>query len=201
VLGAVIGLPTAYWFSRCSGKSLIAAETIINFPLVMPPTVLGYFLLVLLGVRSSFGQLYNHLFHAQLSFTWQGAAVAASVASVPLLVSHARLAFASVEREVQDSARMCGATEAAVFFRITLPLARPGVIAGLSLAFARALGDFGATLMFAGDTPGATRTMPLAVVDALEYGDTRSVLLFVVVACILSLVFSAISARFARQSV
>ncbi len=195
VLCMLVGLPIAHHLSK--GRNRGIADGLVNLPLVLPPTVLGYFLLVLLGRRSPVGAAYEHLTHETLVFTWQGAAIAACISSLPLIITAARVAFAAVERESQDAARVFGASEAQVFWLITFPIARLGVAAGTSLSFARALGDFGATLMVAGDIPGATQTMPLAIYDAVQTGDTRTILIFVVIASFLSLAFAVAASRLA----
>jgi molybdate transport system permease protein len=195
VLTILVGLPIAYLLAkrRFPGRSLAIGFS--SLPLVMPPTVLGYFLLVLLGRQGEIGHVYQALFHHQLVFTWQGAALAASVASSPLLISQARVSFESVDRSVEESCRVFGATELQTIWYVTLPLARRGVVAGIALSFARALGDFGATLMVAGSIPGRTRTMPLAIYDAIQTGDDRTVLTFVVIGSILALLFTALATR------
>lgn len=199
VLMIVIGLPIAFILGkkRFPGQSI--AEGVVNLPLVMPPTVLGYFLLVLFGHYSPLGKAYQAVFHQPLVFTWEGAAVAAGIASMPLLITQARVAFASIDRDIEDSARVFGASEAQTFFYVTMPLASRGVIAGISLAFARAMGDFGATLMVAGSIPDRTRTMPLAIYDALQTGDNRTIIVFVTIACVITLLFSVLASGLGRK--
>ncbi len=182
-----------------AGRTALA-EGIVTLPLVMPPTVLGYFLLVLFSRQHALGKLYEHLFKQSLVFTWQGAALAAAVASMPLLIIQSQVAFESIGQELEESARVSGATEAQVFFHIILPLARRGVVAGIALAFARALGDFGATLMVAGSTPGVTRTMPLAIYDALQSSDDKTMLTFVVITSLITITFTLLSRRYAYAS-
>ncbi len=197
LLAIVIGVPVAYLLSRRRFQGRAFAQGMVNLPLVLPPTVLGYFLLVLFGRRSELGRAYEAVFHQSLVFTWQGAALAASIASLPLLITQARVAFESVNSDTLDSARVFGATETQAFFHITLPLARPGVTAGIALAFARAMGDFGATLMVAGSIPGVTRTMPLAIYDALQMGDSHTLVTFVVIGSVISFVFTIAATRYA----
>jgi molybdate transport system permease protein len=198
LLCIAIGIPIALWASRRRSPSPFA-QSIINLPLVLPPTVLGYFLLVLLGRNSVIGQAYEHLTGHLLVFTWQAAAIAAAVASMPLLITQARVAFENVEREIQDSARVFGANELQVFAFITLPIARGGVIAGITLAFARAMGDFGATLMVAGSIPGVTRTMPLAIYDALIAGDNQTIYAFVTITSIITMAFTWTAMRMQKM--
>jgi molybdate transport system permease protein len=148
--------------------------------------VLGYYLLVALGRTSPLGHLYEYLFGAPLVFTWQAAVVASTFHAIPLLVKSARAAFETVDRSYEKAARNLGASDWRVFWRVTLPLSRRAVIAASVLAFARALGDFGATLMIAGDIPGKTQTASIAIYDAVEGGNT-------LVARVLVLMLSAIA--------
>ena len=194
LISVVLGLPIAYLLSlRWRGKALAAG--VVLLPLVLPPTVLGYFLLVFLGKRSPVGALYERVFHHSLVFTWQGAAVAASVASLPLMISQSTVAFSSVSRTITDAARVGGAGELQIIRHIVIPLARRGILAGITLAFARSLGDFGATLMVAGDIPDSTQTMPLAIYDAVQIGDNKTIIVFVAVSSILAIT-STIAASF-----
>jgi len=151
------------------GKNLI--ESFIILPMVLPPTVLGFGLLILLGKRGLLGRFLLDNFDLQIVFTWWAAIFAAAVVSFPLMYQSAKAAFASVDVALEQAARTLGSSESRVFLRITLPLAYPGLIAGLVLAFARALGEFGATLMVAGNIPGKTQTIPLAIYFAVETGD------------------------------
>ncbi len=151
------------------GKNLI--ESFIILPMVLPPTVLGFGLLILLGKRGLLGRFLLDNFDLQIVFTWWAAIFAAAVVSFPLMYQSANAAFASVDVALEQAARTLGSSESRVFLRITLPLAYPGLIAGLVLAFARALGEFGATLMVAGNIPGKTQTIPLAIYFAVETGD------------------------------
>jgi molybdate transport system permease protein len=154
--------------------------------------VLGYYLLVLFGRRSRLGAAYHFLTHSDLVFTWQGAAIAAMIASLPLLLRATQAAFAEVDDDLIAAARTMGASEWQTARYVLLPLARRGLAAGIGLAFARALGDFGATLMVAGDIPGVTRTMPLAVYNAVYSGDDHTALVFVGVLSVLCLLFTAL---------
>jgi len=195
-VGLAVAIPLAR--GRFRGRSLL--EGIANLPLILPPTVLGYALLVGLGRRSEFGRLYESVFGQPLVFTWQGAVVAASLASLPLFISHARVAIAAVDKEVVEAARIDGAGLTAILRTVVLPLARPGIAAGIALTFARALGDFGATLMVAGDTAGRTQTMPLAIYDAVLNGEAESVRVFVTISVILCLTVTVIASRLARRN-
>ncbi|MGO8671333.1 MAG: molybdate ABC transporter permease subunit [Capsulimonadaceae bacterium] len=201
LLSVVLGLAVAYPLARRRFRGRALAEGVVLLPLVMPPTVLGYALLVLLSRTGPIGWLWEVLWHRPLGlvFTWQGAVVAATVAGIPLFITQARVGLASVHPEIVDAARIDGAGRLAVFLRILVPLAFPALIAGTALTFARALGDFGATLMVAGDTPGLTRTMSLAIYDAVIAGDTRVVETFAIITCALSLAASYLATGLARH--
>jgi molybdate transport system permease protein len=170
----VLGLVVARLMARHDflGKDML--ESIIILPMVLPPTVLGYGLLILLGRRGVVGGFLLEYFDFQLLFTWGAAVLASAVVSFPLMYQSAKAAFAGVDVSFEHSARTLGARELRIFFSITLPLAWPGILAGLVLSFARALGEFGATLMVAGNIPGKTQTIPLAIYFAVESGDTTS---------------------------
>lgn len=154
---------------RFFGRDLL--DTILTLPMVLPPTVLGYYLLVLLGKQGLIGQWLANTFHINLIFTWQGAVIAAAVVTFPLVVKPARVAFEQVNVQLEQAARTLGISEIALFWRITLPLAWRGILAGVLLAFARALGEFGATLMIAGSIPNETQTLSIAVYEAVQAGD------------------------------
>jgi molybdate transport system permease protein len=165
------GLPVALLLARgrFRGKGLLAG--LLTLPLVLPPTVLGYVLLLALGRSGPLGRLLEGWAGFSLVFHWSGAVVASAVAAFPLFLLPARGAIEAVDPALEDAARLLGRGEAAVFWRVTFPLAWRGLAAGIVLAFARAMGDFGATLMVAGDIPGRTRTAALAIYDAAQVGD------------------------------
>jgi molybdate transport system permease protein len=165
-------------------------DALVLLPLMLPPTVVGYYLLVALAPGTPVGRAFAAAFGQDLVFTWQGAVLAAAVGSFPLLVRQAQTAFAGVPRELEEMAWLEGATRRQAFLTIVLPVAAPGVLAGIALGFARSLGDFGATLMVAGNIPGRTQTMSLAVYDAMTSGDAAR-------AGILSLSLAAIGLGFA----
>jgi molybdate transport system permease protein len=168
-----LGLWLAYVLANREFRGKEAIDAAATLPLVLPPTVLGYYLLVVLGRESALGRVYEAVVGQPLVFTWQAAVVAASVHAFPLLVKTARAAFESVDRNYERAARSLGASEWRVFWRVTLPLARRSIFAAAVLAFARSLGDFGATLMLAGNIPGKTQTAAVAIYDAVLSGDTR----------------------------
>ena len=165
---AGIGVGWALARLRFVGRELL--DTLLTLPMVLPPTVLGYYLLVLLGRQGAFGRWLEHTWGVQLIFSWQGAVIAASVVAFPLVFKPARAAFESVNEELEMAARVLGLGELAVFMRVTLPLAWRGIFAGVLLGFARALGEFGATLMVAGSIPGKTQTLSVAVYEAVQAG-------------------------------
>ena len=164
------GLPLAYWLARSRSPLADVLNALSNLPLVLPPVVLGYYLLVVLGYGSPLGRILDRL-GLPLVFTWRGAVLAAWTVAFPLFLQAASAAFASVDMELEDVARTLGEPEKGVFRRVTLPLAMPGILAGTLLTFARALGEFGATLMIAGDIPGQTQTAAIAIYDAVEKGN------------------------------
>jgi molybdate transport system permease protein len=177
LLGVGVGYAMAHW--RFPGRNL--ADAVLTLPMVMPPTVLGYYLLVLIGSQGPFGAWLLQHFGIRLIFTWQAAVIAATVVSFPLVFKAARAAFEVVEPQLEDAARTLGISEWAVFFRVSLPLAWRGILAGLLLAFARAMGEFGATLMVAGSIAGKTQTLSIAVYEAVQAGqdDTANFLVAV----------------------
>ena len=166
VLGVGVGHAMARW--RFPGREL--ADAVLTLPMVMPPTVLGYYMLVLIGTQGPIGAWLLEHFGIRMIFTWQAAVIAATVVSFPLVFKSARAAFETVDPQLEDAARLLGIGEWAVFFRVSLPLAWRGVLAGLLLSFARALGEFGATLMVAGSIPGKTQTLSIAVYEAVQAG-------------------------------
>jgi molybdate transport system permease protein len=183
LLGVGAGFGIARW--RFPGRDLI--DAVLTLPMVMPPTVLGYYLLVIIGTQGPLGAWLLRHFGLRLIFTWQGAVIAATVVSFPLVFKAARAAFETVDPQLEDAARSLGVSEAALFFRVSLPLAWRGILAGLLLAFARALGEFGATLMVAGSIPGKTQTLSIAVYEAVQAGqdDTANFLVLITsLACI-----------------
>ncbi|WIT12026.1 molybdate ABC transporter permease subunit [Paucibacter sediminis] len=170
LLGTAMGFALARW--RFPGRELL--DALLTLPMVLPPTVLGYYLLVLLGKRGWLGGWLHEQLGITLIFSWQGAVVAASVVAFPLVLKSARAAFENVDPQLERAARVLGLSEAAVFMRVSLPMAWRGILAGVLLAFARALGEFGATLMVAGSIPGQTQTLSIAVYEAVQAGQDAS---------------------------
>jgi len=177
--------------SRFPGKEWL--DAILTLPLVLPPTVLGYYLIVLLGRKGWLGQFLWESFGISLMFTWQGAVIASAVVSFPLIFKSARASFEAVDHNLEKAARTLGSSEIGVFLRVSLPLAWRGMLAGAMLAFARATGEFGATLMIAGNLPGKTQTLSLAVYDAVQAGKDNlatTLVLITSIVCVLVLVSS-----------
>lgn len=187
LLAAVAGTAAAYGLSRWRWPGRDLLDAVLTLPLVLPPTVLGYYLLVLLGRRGVLGEKLAAL-GIELVFTWQGAVIAASVVAFPLVFKSARAAFENVDPQLESAARVLGVREAGVFFRVTLPLAARGIVAGVLLAFARALGEFGATLMIAGNLPGRTQTLSVAIYEAVQGGDDATANFLVLVTSITCIV-------------
>lgn len=160
----VLGLPLALLLARRRFAGQLAVETLIYLPLVLPPSVIGYYLLLVLG-RSNPLVEWSGL---ALLFTWPAAAVASTVVGLPLMIQASRAALGNVDRSLENAARTLGSSEPEILWRITIPLARRGLLAGLLLGTARALGEFGATLMIAGNIPDQTQTLPLAIYDAVQ---------------------------------
>lgn len=191
VAATVIGVAMAYVLTRWRFALRDFVDAVCTLPLVMPPTVLGYYLLVVIGRRGFLGKWLQEVFGITLMFTWQGAVIAATVVAFPLVFKSARAALEGVGKQYEDAARTLGLGEAAVFLRVSLPLAFRGVVAGTMLAFARALGEFGATLMVAGNLPGRTQTLSLAVYSAVQAGDdalANSLVLIISCVCVFILV-------------
>lgn len=194
LFAAVLGIATAYWLSRRQSAWSDLIDSILTLPMVLPPTVIGYYLLVLFGRRGWLGPFLSDL-GIELVFTWQGAVVAATVVAFPLVLKGARAAFQMVDAQYQDAARVLGVSELAIFFRVTLPLASRGIIAGVLLAFARALGEFGATLMIAGSIPGRTQTLSIAIYEAVQAGDDDMATLLVAITSITCVLVLWVSSR------
>ena len=170
LINMLLGVCLAYIFAtkRFFGKDVL--DTMLTLPMVLPPTVLGYYLLVLIGKNGPIGYFLKKYLDINLIFTWQGAVIAASIVSFPLVFKSARAAFESLEPQYVQAAKVLGINDLAIFFRVTLPLAWRGILSGILLSFARSAGEFGATLMVAGSIPGKTQTLSIAVYEAVQAG-------------------------------
>jgi molybdate transport system permease protein len=180
-----VGLATLLANTRLPGRDLL--DVLVTAPLVMPPTVLGYYLLVSLGRRGVVGRVFEAVFGSSIVFTRTGAVVAATVGALPLVVKSGRAALEGVEPTLMRAARTLGAGPVRGFLTVQLPLAGRGIVAALMLAFARSLGDFGMTLMVAGDIPGETQTASLAIYDAIQEHRDAAALAMVLLLTVLSL--------------
>jgi molybdate transport system permease protein len=172
VFVAMFGLAIAWWMSRKSFKGKLLLETVFMLPLVLPPTVIGFLLLVLLGRKSAVGRFFEWLFYAPVIFSWWAAVIASVVVAFPLIYQTMKVGLAMVDQNLEEAGRSSGASEWQVFRYITLPLARRSLISAYILGFARGLGEFGATLMIAGNIPGKTQTIPTAIFVAVDAGNT-----------------------------
>lgn len=186
VLDAALGIPLAYLLARKRFPGRTLVDLLVTLPLVLPPTVTGYYLIVLLGRRGWLGGPLYALTGWSVTFTWYAAVIAATVMAFPLLVRTARAAIESVDRDLVRAAFTLGRSEWRTALEVTLPLARKGILAGLVLAFARALGEFGATLMLAGNIPGRTTTVPLAIYTAVQTGESGEAFVLVAVLTLVS---------------
>lgn len=203
LLSIVIGIPVAWILSRSGGKRADLADSILTLPIVLPPTVLGYYLLILLGRQSFIGRFLEETFNIMIVFTPTGAVIAALIVSIPFMIKTARTAFASVDQDLIHAARLLGRTDFNIFFAVLVPLAWRGILSGIVLSFARALGDFGATLMVAGNIPNKTTTMPIAIYDALLAGNKELadllVLIMTVIAFSILFLLNRLDKRFLRS--
>jgi molybdate transport system permease protein len=196
-LNLLLGVGVGYALARGKfwGRSVLDAA--LTLPMVMPPTVLGYYLLVILGRKGVVGAWLQDYFGVTLIFTWQGAVIAATVVAFPLVFKSARAAFEAVDTQLEQAARVLGVGEVGVYLRVTVPLAWRGILAGLLLAFARAMGEFGATLMVAGSIPGKTQTLSVAVYEAVQAGQDDTANLLVVITSLTCMAVLLLAGRLA----
>jgi len=199
-LNALLGIPLAWLLARRSFRGKTLVDLLVTLPLVLPPTVTGYYLIVLLGRRGWLGAPLHALTGWTVTFTWHAAVVAATVMALPLLVRTARAAIESVDRDLEKAAWTLGRPEWRTALEVTLPLARNGILAGLVLAFARALGEFGATLMLAGNIPGRTTTVPLAIYTAVQTGETADAVVLVAALTALSCAVLVVAGRLGARA-
>ncbi|WP_269791054.1 molybdate ABC transporter permease subunit [Stenotrophomonas sp. Iso1] len=188
-----VGLGALLARKRFPGRELL--DTLLTLPMVLPPTVLGYYLLVVIGRNGPLGAWLQSTFGINLVFTWQAAVIAAAIASLPLVFKPARAAFEDVDAQLEQAARTLGVSEMALFFRVTLPLAWRGILAGLLLAFARAMGEFGATIMVAGSIPGKTQTLSIAIYEAVQAGKDGRANVLVVLSSVVCITVLLVAAR------
>ena len=193
LIAGVFGIGMGHWMARRRFAGQDVLDAVLVLPMILPPTVLGYYLIVLVGRNGPLGPWLEAVFGIRLLFTWQGAVLASTVVGFPLVYKAARAAFEDVDPRFAQAARTLGSSEREVFWRLSLPLARRGIGAGLALTFARCMGEFGATLMVAGNLPGRTQTLSVAIYSAVQAGDDPLALtltLIVSALCILLLVMA-----------
>ena len=195
----VAGSTLAWILARKRFPGRDAVDAFVTLPLVLPPTVLGYYLLVLLGTRSWLGRILYERFGIRLAFTVTAAIIAATIHALPLVTKSLRAAFESVDVELEEAARTLGLNSRQIFFRVTLPLAWRGVLAAIALAFARALGDFGITIMIAGNIPGKTQTASVAIYDAVQAGRNNEAFALSVIVSLIAVVLLYFINRFGRS--
>ncbi len=196
----IIGLLFAFLLARTSfiGKEFL--DALLTMPLVLPPTVTGYFLLVLLGKQGLIGAPIYELTGFSFVFSWQGAVIAAIVVSLPLMIRASRAGIEAIDSNFETVAYTLGKGRFETFLKVTLPLAKRGIIAGLILSFARALGEFGATIMIAGNIPGRTQTMPVAIYEAVASGNDRQAQMLALVLTLISIAAIYATNRLSRTS-
>lgn len=199
VITAAPAVMLGYLFARRRVKAQVIWETLAMLPLILPPVVSGFVLLYLLAPSGPIGGLLFDVAGIRLPFTLTAAVLASAVVSFPLFLRSAKTGFASVSTELEETAASLGHRPRSVFAKVSLPLARPGIVAGAVLAFARALGEFGATLVVAGNVPGRTQTLPTAIYQAAQLGDTRTGWILVALAVVIAFVLMALSGRMERR--
>lgn len=171
LISILIGLPIAYCLAQFKGKTVDFIDTFTSLPVVLPPTVLGYYLLVLLGRQSLIGKFLEDKFNIMIVFTPTGAIIASTAIAIPFLIKSAKTSFLEINNDLLNAARLLGRSEINIFFSVMIPIAWRGIISGITMTFVRAMGDFGTTLMIAGSIPNKTTTMPIAIYDALISGN------------------------------
>lgn len=193
VLGTLLGR----WMFRARFPGKTAVETLFMLPTVLPPTVVGFLLIILFGSNGWAGQAMDFIFNQSLMFTWGATVLVAVVVGFPFMYQAIKTGLGTIEPEIEEAARVSGANEWQVFFHISMPLISRSLVTGLILSFSRAIGEFGATFMFAGNIPGQTQTMPIAIFTALEAGDTALAWAWVIVIVLLSFCLLFVVRRFA----
>ncbi|WP_292391059.1 molybdate ABC transporter permease subunit [Methanosarcina sp. UBA5] len=196
---AFLGVLIAYVLAKKEFTGKWLADVLVTLPLVLPPTVTGYILVILLGKNGILGSFFTKITGSGILFTWQAAAIAAFVVSLPMMVKTASSSIGAVDRSVEEASCILGRNEFETALFITLPLAKKGIVAGCILSFARAVGEFGATLMVAGNIPGKTSTMPLSIYGAYQTGNDELANLLVVILVIISLGTIAITSRLGER--
>ncbi len=199
VFVTVLGILIAYVLAKREFTGRWLADALITLPIVLPPTVTGYILVLLLGKNGVLGSIFSKITGSGILFTWQAAAIAAFVVSLPMMIKTATSAIGAVDRNVEEASCILGRSELETALFITLPLAKKGIIAGCILSFARAVGEFGATLMVAGNIPGKTSTMPLSIYGAYQSGNNELANLLVLVLVAISLITIAATSKLGER--
>ena len=187
IITSIIGIFISYKMANYKGRGRGFIDGIFTLPLILPPTVIGFFLLLLCGKNGFVGKIFMS-FNKNIIFSWSATVIAATVVAFPMMYRTCRSAFEQIDKNMISAARTLGLSETKIFFKIAIPLAWPGIIGGLVLSFARALGEFGATLMIAGNIPGRTQTMPVAIFFAVEGGDMNKAMLWVLIIVAISFI-------------
>ena len=187
IITSIIGIFISYKMANYKGRGRGIIDGIFTLPLILPPTVIGFFLLLLCGKNGLVGKVFMS-FNKNIIFSWSATVIAAAVVAFPMMYRTCRSAFEQMDKNMISAARTLGLSETKIFFKIAIPLAWPGIIGGLVLSFARALGEFGATLMIAGNIPGRTQTMPVAIFFAVESGDMNKAMLWVLIIVAISFI-------------
>ena len=187
IITSIIGIFISYKMANYKGRGRGIIDGIFTLPLILPPTVIGFFLLLLCGKNGFVGKIFMS-FNKNIIFSWSATVIAATVVAFPMMYRTCRSAFEQIDKNMISAARTLGLSETKIFFKIAIPLAWPGIIGGVVLAFARALGEFGATLMIAGNIPGRTQTMPVAIFFAVEGGDMNKAMLWVLIIVAISFI-------------
>ena len=187
IITSTIGIFISYKMANYKGRGRGIIDGIFTLPLILPPTVIGFFLLLLCGKNGFVGKIFMS-FNKNIIFSWSATVIAAAVVAFPMMYRTCRSAFEQIDKNMISAARTLGLSETKIFFKIAIPLAWPGIIGGLVLSFARALGEFGATLMIAGNIPGRTQTMPVAIFFAVESGDMNKAMIWVLIIVAISFI-------------
>ncbi|MBF1051830.1 MAG: molybdate ABC transporter permease subunit [Peptostreptococcaceae bacterium] len=191
IITMIVGIVFAYIFVRYNFHFKDLLESVLILPMVLPPSVIGYILLVIFGKRGFIGVYLNKIFGISIIFTWIACVIASVVVSIPLMYQSVKSSFLAIDENYINAARTLGASEKKIFFKVILPLAMPGIVSGTVLSFARALGEFGATMMIAGNIPGKTQTIPTAIYYAIASDDMNkaNILTFIVIIFSFSVIF------------
>ena len=187
IITSIIGIFISYKMANYKGRGRGFIDGIFTLPLILPPTVIGFFLLLICGKNGFVGKVFMS-FNKNIIFSWSATVIAATVVAFPMMYRTCRSAFEQIDKNMISAARTLGLSETKIFFKVAIPLAWPGIIGGLVLSFARALGEFGATLMIAGNIPGKTQTMPVAIFFAVESGDMNKAMLWVLIIVAISFI-------------